>query len=201
MATTYTTLLAEAASYLGRADLTALIPGFVQFAQARINREVRAREMQTTNAAFSINAEYVNLPTDLLQVKSFYITTGVRSVIEPADSGAMTTDYTTSGRPRWFSVEGTQFRFSPIPDATYTATLIYFAKPATLVASSQETNTLFPTVAPDLYLYATLLEAEPFIMNDPRIAVWSAAYDRGVANLNAAAKGSKHGGPLTTRAS
>jgi hypothetical protein len=200
MATTYTTLLAEVASYLGRSDLTSTIPTFVQNAQIRINRDVRAREMVTKNTSFSINAEYVNVPSDFLEVKHFYITSSSpRKSLEPMDAGGMTDDYTTSGQPKYFSVESTQFRFSPTPDATYTATLIYYAKPATLATTSQETNTLFPTVAPDLYLYASLLEAESFIANDPRLAVWSQAYERGVASLNAATKGSRHGGPLTTR--
>lgn len=198
MASTYTTLLAEVASYLARSDLTATIPTFVQLGQARINRDVRAREMESKNATFSITGEYVALPTDFLQVKHFYLNTTARQALEPADAGTMT-EYTTTGQPLHFSVEGTNFRFSPIPNATYTATLIYYAKPATLVTTSAETNTLFPTVAPDLYLYASLLEAESFIQNDPRLATWAQAYERGVGALNSATKGSKHGGPLMTR--
>lgn len=201
MATTYTTLLAEVASYLARSDLTSSIPTFVQFAQARINRDVRAREMETKNTSFSINAEFVNLPSDFLQVKHFYITDAPRSTLEPMSSLDMTNDYKTSDRPKYFSVEGSQFRFSPAPASTYTATLIYYAKPATLVTTSQETNTLFPTVAPDLYLYATLLEAESFIKDDPRLPIWKQAYAEGLAALNSTAKGSRHGGPLMTRAS
>ena len=199
MSSTYTALLAEVASYLARSDLTSIIPTFVQLAQARINRDVRAREMETKDAAFSITGEYVNLPTGLLEVKHFYLGTNPRKALEPADAGTMTNDYPSTGQPKLFSVESGQFRFSPVPAATYTATLIYYAKPATLVTTSAETNTLFPSVAPDLYLYASLLEAESYIQNDPRLETWAQAYERGVAALNAAAKGSKHGGPLTTR--
>jgi hypothetical protein len=198
MATTYTTLLAEVASFLGRGDLTSHIPTFVQFAQARINRDVRAREMVTKDAAFSITGEYVNLPTGFLEVKHFYLNTSTRQTLEPMDAGGMT-EHTTSDQPKYFSVEGGQFRFSPVPNATYTATLIYYVKPATLVTTSAETNTLFPTVAPDLYLYASLLEAESFIQNDPRLVTWAQAYQRGVESLNSSTKGSRHGGPLATR--
>lgn len=199
MATTYTTLLAEVAGYLARSDLTSMIPTFVQFAQTRINREVRAREMETKNASFSITGEYVALPADFLQVKHFYLGTSPRRSLEPMDAGTMTDVYTTTNQPKFFSVEGTNFRFAPVPAQTYTATLIYYAKPATLVTTSQETNTLFPSVAPDLYLYASLLEAESYIQDDPRLPLWQQAYASGVASLNSAAKGSKHGGPLMTR--
>ena len=30
---------------------------------------------------------------------------------------------------------------------------------------------------------ATLAEAEPYLMNDPRVATWSALYDRAIANI------------------
>lgn len=179
--------------------MAATIPTFVQFAQTRINREVRVPAMITKNAAFSITGEYVALPTDFLEAKHFYLNTSPRQSLEVVSAGVMTDDYTTTAQPKYFSVEGTNFRFSPVPNATYTATLIYYAKPAALVASSQETNTLFPTIAPDLYLYASLLEAEGFIQDDPRLATWAQAYQRGVDALNSSAKGSKHGGPLTTR--
>jgi len=36
---------------------------------------------------------------------------------------------------------------------------------------------------PDLLLYASLGEAEPFLMNDERINTWAALYDRGVNAL------------------
>jgi hypothetical protein len=200
MATTYTTLLAEVASYLSRADLTSMIPTFVQFAQTRINREVRVQAMETKNATFSITGEYVNVPSDFLEVKHFYLNVSPRQTLVSHDLEGMTDEYPSSNKPKYFQVVGSQFRFSPVPDATYTATLIYYAKPATLVTTSQETNSLFPTIAPDLYLYASLLEAEPFIQNDPRIATWGQAYERGIANLASAAKrASTAGGSLMTR--
>jgi hypothetical protein len=115
------------------------------------------------------------------------------------DMDTMTRDYNTTGEPKYYSVVGTQFRFAPTPPGDYTATLVYYAKPATLVTTTQETNSLFPSIAPDLYLYASLLEAESYIQNDPRLATWSEAYVRGVESLNAAQKNSRHGGPMTTR--
>jgi hypothetical protein len=39
------------------------------------------------------------------------------------------------------------------------------------------------TDAPEVLLYGALLEAESFIMNDPRLPVWRALYDEGVQTL------------------
>lgn len=196
---TYTNLLAKLATTLGRSDLTSDIPDFVTLAQLRINRDVRAKVMQTKNAAITIDAEYEDVPTDFLEAVSFYFTsTTPRAKLEylPADSML---DYTVTGQPKYFTVVGTQFRFAPVPSGSYTATLVYYAKPATLAATTQETNSLFPSVAADLYYYASLLEAEAHIQNDPRLPVWKEAYAAGVAALNGANKNSRHGGPMAAR--
>ena len=196
---TYTDLLARVADWLGRSDLTNRIPEFVTLAQARINRQVRAKAMETKTTSFSITAEYVAVPTDFLQVKHFYINSPApRKTLEPMESGLMTDTYTTSGVPKFFSVEGSEFRFSPSHSQTYTATLVYHLKPATLAAGSQETNTLFPANA-DLYLYATLLEAVACIGDHPNVGLWKQGYEEALANLNSQSGGWRHGGPLMTR--
>lgn len=190
---TYSELLTAGANWLARSDLTSRVPEFVTLAQARINRQVRVQAMETKNATFSITGEYVNVPSDFLQAQHFYLNTSPRTTLKSLDAEGMTDLYTTSAQPKYFQVVGTQFRFSPVPDATYSATLIYFAKPATLAASSQETNSLFPTNA-DLYLYATLLEAEGFLADDPRLVVWKQGYDEALASLNRQAMSQRYGG-------
>lgn len=200
MASTYTTLLTEVASYLSRSDLTSIIPTFVQFAQARINRDVRAKAMQTKSTTFTIANEYENVPADFMEVAAFYLTsTTPRATLEPRDNDSITREYTVTGQPKVYSVLGTQFRFGPTPSGSFTATLVYYAKPATLATTTQETNSLFPTVAPDLYLYASLLESESYIQDDARLPIWKEFYATGVASLNAANNSARHGSSLTTR--
>jgi hypothetical protein len=36
---------------------------------------------------------------------------------------------------------------------------------------------------PDMYLYATLMEAEPFLLNDARLKTWADMYDRARAGV------------------
>lgn len=197
---TYSELLTAAANWLSRADLTSRIPEFVTLAQARINRSVRVQAMETKSTSFSITGEYVNVPSDFLEAKHFYITSvSPRKSLTRLDDETATDSYTTTDQPKYFSVVGSQFRFTPAPASTYTATLVYYAKPATLAVTSQETNSLFPTNV-DLYLYATLLEAESFVKDDPRLGVWKMAYDEALNGINAAAKRqSAFGGSMTTR--
>ena len=48
--------------------------------------------------------------------------------------------------------------------------------------------------APDIYLYASLVEAEAFIKNDERVAGWKAALDTAIADLQQNDNDSQHSG-------
>lgn len=65
---------------------------------------------------------------------------------------------------------------TPTPDAAQTLEILYYEQPA-LLGEDFQTNWL-TDYAPDLLLYATLLEATPFLKNDQRIQTWQAMYDR-----------------------
>ena len=192
--TTYSELLTQLGQWLHRSDTTAQAPVWVTLAQNRINRELKSMAMETKSTSFSINAEYVNVPTDFLEARSFRITsTNPATVLDYKSDDQITRDHETTGTPGYFCTVGTQFRFGPAPNATYTATLIYFAKPATLVVTSQETNSLFPTHA-DMYLYASLLAATGENADDPRIPLWEQAYQVAKNAVNAQANRARWGG-------
>jgi hypothetical protein len=76
---------------------------------------------------------------------------------------------------------GTEFQFAPSQNSDYTIQILYYAQP-TFISSTTASN-LFLAYYPDALLYATLAEAEPYLMNDPRVATWSALYDRAIANI------------------
>ncbi len=63
----------------------------------------------------------------------------------------------------------------PTPDIAYPFEVMYYQLPPLL----DETNTTnwVTEYAPDALLYGALLEAEPFIRNDARMALWKAQYD------------------------
>lgn len=70
----------------------------------------------------------------------------------------------------------------PTPDATSTLEILYYEQPA-LLGADLETNWL-TEYAPDVLLYAVLLEASPFLKKDERIAVWQGMYDRAASALS-----------------
>jgi len=66
--------------------------------------------------------------------------------------------------------------------ATDTLEILYYEQPRFL---DNETQTNWLTeYAPDLLLYATLLEATPFLKNDERMQMWQATYDRAAQSLS-----------------
>jgi hypothetical protein len=71
---------------------------------------------------------------------------------------------------------------SPTPDLAYPfEVLVYQLLP--LLDDANQTNWL-TDYAPQVLLYASLLEATPFLKNDERIAVWQSMYDRSAQALN-----------------
>ena len=50
------------------------------------------------------------------------------------------------------------------------------------------------TNAPDIYLYGSMLEAEPFIMNDERVPLWLAAFEKAVSDIQNQDNKDRHSG-------
>ena len=67
---TYSELQTEIASWLDRSDLTAQIPTFIKLAEARINRTLRVRAMETVVQHTMVGlSKRIALPSDYLQMR------------------------------------------------------------------------------------------------------------------------------------
>ena len=126
--TTYTTLKASIANWLNRSDLTSEISDdFIKLTEADLNSKLRVRAM-ITQSNITVNAETAALPTDFLQIRNFYILSGQTKtplVYTTPASMDTTSGTSTTGKPTTYTILGDTFRFSPKPDATYTAVINY----------------------------------------------------------------------------
>jgi hypothetical protein len=198
MATTYAGLQTEAASYLGRADLTAIIPTFIALAEAKFNRTLRTRDMITKDAAFSITGEYVAVPTGFLEAKAFMLNASPRQELTFMPDDTQVDMYPTSNEsPLFYSIVGSNFRFAPVPSTTVTATLTYY-KAITALATTSPKWLL--TSHPDIYLYGTLMEAAPYLHDDNRIGLWAAGLRECVSQLRTQDARSNTANGMTVRA-
>jgi hypothetical protein len=71
---------------------------------------------------------------------------------------------------------------TPTPNAADPLEILYYEQPRFLGEDFQ-TNWL-TEYAPDVLLYATLLETAPFLKNDERVQMWQAMYDRAAQALS-----------------
>ena len=87
----------------------------------------------------------------------------------------------TSGLPEMYTMRAGYLLIGPVPSGVYTIEIDYYAKIAEL-SDAAPTNTML-TNNPDVYLYGSLLEAEPFLMNDARVPLWANAFRQAIQDL------------------
>ena len=193
--TNYSGLKTSVANYLGRSDLTAQIPDFITLAEYRLQRNLRIRQMLKTASASTTGGDNtVGLPSDFLGLRDIYIDARPRFTLSYLSPSAFSRDARAaeSGRPNFYTLRAAEFELAPIPDSTYSLVMLYFAKPDLL--SDSNTSNVFLANAPDALLYGALLEAEPYLMNDNRIAIWSNFYNSALESLNVSDESSEYSG-------
>lgn len=186
----YTELQASIAGWLARDDLTTRIPDFVVLAEAKFNRTLLHPRMETRDTltvnTLATDPEYLDLPTDFQTMRRVRLS-GVAGkprlqfkTQTQLDDYRYSTD-NISGQPVYFTISGDQIELAPTPNQNYDVELLYRANIPAM--ASNATNWLL-TLAPDLYLYASLMESAPYIQNDERIAVWGTGMQTTLEQLN-----------------
>jgi len=200
--TNYSELKDSIASYLARSDLTDQIPDFIRLAERRMRREVRIRQMLVSVDLTAVAGNNkVTLPTDFLEARDFVVVGNPTQPLNYLSPSALSRNAisSTSGRPIEYTTLAEQFQLSPIPDFAYTLSLLYFAAPDFL-SDSNDSNGFLVNV-PDMLLYASLLEAEPYLMNDARLATWVSMYERASISVEKSNETGQYSGvPLSIKA-
>jgi len=184
--TNYSDLKTEIANYLGRDDLTSQIPTFIQLAEKRLERDLRIRQMlKVVEATTTPGDSTVGMPEDFLSMKDIHIESDpIRTLkFQSTSNFYRNARPNDRGVPVDYTLLGSEFKLAPTPDSAYTLRMVYYYQPDIL--SDSNTSNLFLANCPDLLLYGALAEAEPYLMNDERIATWASLYDRGLASLRA----------------
>lgn len=200
---TYSDLQDTIASYLARSDLTDQIPVFIKFAEIRLRRELRMRQMLTsTTISTTASDNTVSIPSDFLQARDFYVTGNPNQSMEYVAPNVMSRSERSTyvGKPTLYTILGSEFQIAPVPDTVYTLKLLYYAAPDFL--SDSNTTNEFLTNVPEILLYASLIEAEPYLMNDPRITTWISMYEKAVNQITTSeTQGQYSGVPLAIKVS
>jgi hypothetical protein len=191
-ALTYTTLLTDVQSYAERDDQTFIdqLPRLVSQAESRIATEARGLGfMRSVTDDMKVSQQWLPKPARWRETVSIQIGSGANyatRIILFSRSYEYCRTYWPNPRdtdvPKYYADWNfNHWLIVPTPSLAYPYEVIYHERPLPLSTNSQTNWTT--EFAPQLLLYATLLEAQPFLKRDDRIPVFQAEYDRALKQL------------------
>lgn len=198
VAMTYTSLLNDMRVYLERGATLATdptvyqqLPSLINLAERRLARELKIQGTVTVVSSTMINGVAVYAKPDRWrETVSMRIGTGTGyntlKEVYPRAYEYMRLfwpNQTETSEPRFYA----DYNFSnwfvaPTPDVNYPYEIIYYELPA-LLDDTTQTN-WYTEYAPDALLYASLMEAAPFLKNDDQIKIWESFLGRAISSLN-----------------
>lgn len=188
-ALTYDSLVQDVQTYAERTDtpFVTQIPRFIMLAENRIASEVHGLGYtRFATGTLSINSSTADKPARFREAISLAITAGtdrkflLKRYYEYCRSFWPNTSLTDE--PRYYSDYDYEHLFIvPTPNQAYSFELSYYERPEPLSSSNQTNWTT--RYAPQLLLYAVLLEAQPFLKLPERIAEFKGFYDEAVQNI------------------
>ena len=191
----YSELNTAVANWLDRDDLTDRIPEFIALCEARFNRLLRIRAMEYKQTASTVAAQRnLALPTGFIQMRNLQINTSPIVPMQYVTPEIYDRLYgsTLTGTPQMYTIIADEIQLGPIPASVQTIEMLFYKKFDALTAVA--TTNWMITNAPDVYLYGCLLEAEPFIMNDPRVQLWATAFKQAIADMQEQDNKDRHSG-------
>lgn len=196
--TTFTTLQEDVRRYLERGDTLASdptvyvqLPRLINLAERRCARELKIQGfLNVVTDTFIIGQSVYAKPDRWRETVSINFGSGAaKNVRKPIFTRAY--EYLRSfwpnesltAEPMYYAdYNYSNWLVMPPPDAAYPFEVLYYELPV-LLDDDNQSNWL-TEYAPELLLYATLLEATPFLKNDERIPTWQGMYDRAAAMVN-----------------
>jgi len=178
--TDYGSLKAHLADTLNRDDLTSVIPQFVEFAMADLNRKLRVRQqmVRAQGDVFSGN-DKIRLPANFLAMRNIQVNTDPIRGLEyatPERMDELRQSYNggANGEPVYYTVMGDNIFVVPTPDGTYQLEIGYY-RDIPVLTSDSDTNFVI-TDHPDLITYGSLMHSAPYLQDDSRLQVWATLY-------------------------
>lgn len=198
---TYDELKTAIANWVDRSDLTAKLGDFIALTESDMRPVLFASQMeQRAYATASTTSPYLALPTKFVSVRRVQLVSGSidYQIQEVPASDMSKMDDGGAGMPRFYSIVGEQFQFSPQPDAEYRIEITYF-KDVPALSDSNTTNWVLDDF-PNVYLFGALKHCALYIYDSRKAAEWSALYEKALNDLKKQSRKRQYGGhPLHVR--
>jgi hypothetical protein len=188
---TYTSLVSDIKAYCERPDdaqLAAQIPRILMLAESELAADLKVLGNELVVAAtLSIGDSTLIKPSYWRKTTSFSITVpgaGRQELFKRTYEYVRNywPDQTLTGVPRFYAEYNyNNFLIAPTPDAAYPLELIYFVR---LDPLSNDNQTNWSTAnAPQVLFYNCMYQAQMFLKNFDKAAVWKDKYAEAVASL------------------
>lgn len=138
------------------------VDDFIDMFEARVNRILRVPEMEK-RATSTPTSQYVNLPTDFLELRNIQINTSPVTLLEYASPQKIDAMGMTTGTAKYYSLVGNQFQINPSASGSVVE-IAYYGK-ITALSSTNTTNFLIDS-NPDYYLMGCIYEAALYAVDD-----------------------------------
>lgn len=180
---TYDSLVADIIAYAERSSDTSFIdrvPRFIALCENRLAVEVRGLGILQTVTG-TLASAVMDKPVRWRETRNFSILVGAerRFIFERSYEycRAFWPDSSLTAEPRYYAdYDYEHFLLVGTPDQAYPFELQYFERPEPLSSSNQTNWTT--RYAPQLLLYGSLLEAQPYLKTSERIQEFQNLFDR-----------------------
>lgn len=174
----YSSLKTAIANWLARADLTGAIPDFIQLAQKRISRDLRSHRMIANDGGTLLAGNFA-LPVEFVALLSLKVIYGGREIDLRPIAPSMDVNHADVTYPYGFVMSAN--RIEVLGGAGDEAYLFRYWQNG---GEPSDDNPSFIAYFPDIYLYASLLEAAPYLKQDARIQTWATGYQAAIEAEN-----------------
>jgi hypothetical protein len=206
----YATLAARVTRALARDDNDPEeVKAWVRSATARINRDLRVKEM-LTHRVLPLTAARFNVPADFLSANEVRLASnpvgevrqgvsrGPLLYVSPAELATLAAATWAPDSPGYYTTHGDEIEIAPYSTTTAQISLWYFAKLKAPQADA-DTNAILENYE-DLYLSAALIFGHRFWLERDEALVREGMVTQEIARLNEAFQDAKYGdGPLVMR--
>ena len=183
-AMTYDSLVEDVITYSERDDVSfvAQIPRLIMLTEQSIAAQIKTlMQLNVVNTTLTVNNPVIQKPARWRK------TTSMKINGQPVLNRSM--DYVTqfqtesdNGQPLYYGdYDYDHWALAPIPDDDYSLQIIYYSRIQPLDITNQEN--LLTREAPQALLYGTLLQAQGFIKNADKLAMWKQYYDEAINAL------------------
>ena len=194
MATTYAELKTEIEAFTHRSDLSAYLDTFIDFAEARLNRDLRVSQQEIILASSA--TQYITLPADFLAVRVISKTSNPVQELQYITPAEMDRIADGSSTLNYYTILGDSIKLQAASSTD--VELTYYAKIPAL-SGTATTNWLL-SLHPDVYLYACLVEAYNYVRNEEQSAKHLGLYMSAVNDIKRQDNTRKYGNSIRVRA-